>query len=89
MLDSEDDYDDAGRAEDVQLTQEDIRYWSDFNRVYYVPRTVQKIPDPAEWENISGDWNQSHIAFSRYDEVGSLVSSVSSPQAQFQNRIRP
>ncbi|KAG6907553.1 hypothetical protein DXG01_008539 [Tephrocybe rancida] len=39
-------------TEDSEHSQENIRYWSDFNRVYYVPRTVQKIPDPAEWENV-------------------------------------
>lgn len=48
---------------------EEIRYWSDFNRVYYVPRTVQKIPDVADWENTEGDWNLGQETFERYNEA--------------------
>lgn len=48
---------------------EDIRYWSDFNRVYYVPRTVQKIPDAPDWESTDIDWNTGQDLFSHYNEV--------------------
>lgn len=47
----------------------DVRYWSDFNRLYYVPRTVQKIPDIPEWADAEGNWTAGHETFTRYDEV--------------------
>jgi hypothetical protein len=59
---------DAGDASSaVQL--EDIRYWSDFNRLYYIPRTIQKVPDIPEWEDAEGNWTAGHEMFTRYDEV--------------------
>lgn len=47
----------------------DIRYWSDYNRVYYIPRTIQKLPDPAEWESANYDWLQGQESFTKYDQV--------------------
>jgi hypothetical protein len=51
------------------LRASDIRYWSDFNRVYYVPRSIHKIPDQADWEAGDGDWQGGKEAFLRYDTV--------------------
>jgi hypothetical protein len=59
------DVDDAPAA--VQLA--DVRYWSDFNRLYYLPRTIQKIPDISDWEDAEGNWAAGHETFARYDEV--------------------
>lgn len=54
-----------------QLTQDagDIRYWSDFDRVYYLPRSLQKLPDPPEWESTDRGWILGHELFTRYNEV--------------------
>jgi hypothetical protein len=71
-LDESDDHTGERAPDDPKTAQtgtEDVRYWSDFNRVYYVPRTVQKIMDAAEWENPDGDWNAGQELFSRYNEV--------------------
>ncbi|GLB42453.1 putative tubulin domain containing protein [Lyophyllum shimeji] len=38
-----------------------------------MPRTVQPLPDPAEWENPEGDWNLGQSLFSRYDEDRGLM----------------
>ncbi|KAJ7119836.1 mtDNA inheritance protein Dml1 [Mycena epipterygia] len=51
----------------------DFRYWSDFNRLYYVPRTVQKIPDIPEWADAEGNWAAGHETFTRYDEDTGLM----------------
>ncbi|KAJ6565727.1 Misato segment II tubulin-like domain-containing protein [Mycena sp. CBHHK59/15] len=64
---------DSSDADAAALQQEDVRYWSDFNRVYYVPRTVQKIPDVAEWEDVEGNWAAGHQTFERYDEDTGLM----------------
>ena len=47
----------------------EIRYWSDFDRVYYLPRSLQKLPDPPEWKSTDLGWNQGHEMFTRYNEV--------------------
>ena len=47
----------------------DIRYWSDFDRVYYLPRSLQKLPDPPEWKSTDLGWNEGHEMFARYNEV--------------------
>ncbi|KAJ7205182.1 mtDNA inheritance protein Dml1 [Mycena pura] len=52
---------------------EDIFFWSDFNRLYYLPRTVQKIPDKSEWEDVEGNWAVGHETFARYDEDTGLM----------------
>lgn len=51
----------------------EIRYWSDYNRVYYTPRTIQKLPDPAEWELGNYDWLQGQESFTKYDEVSRIL----------------
>ncbi|KAJ7626585.1 Misato segment II tubulin-like domain-containing protein [Mycena polygramma] len=52
---------------------DDIRYWSDFNRLYYVPRTIQKIPDIPDWEDAEGNWAGGLETFTRYDEETGLM----------------
>ncbi|KAI0049602.1 tubulin nucleotide-binding domain-like protein [Auriscalpium vulgare] len=64
----------AGKVPAVpSLQSSDVRYWSDFNRVYYLPRSVHKLPDPADWENAEGDWNSGREAFQRYEVDDALL----------------
>lgn len=51
----------------------DIRYWSDFNRVYYLPRSLQKLPDPSEWELTDPGWIQGQEMFTRHNEDAELM----------------
>ncbi|KAG6825236.1 hypothetical protein H0H92_004326 [Tricholoma furcatifolium] len=74
-LDASDDYDDSCQSES---SRENVRYWSDFNRVFYTPRSIQKVADPAEWENIEGDWNHGKTVFSEYDEGLQVMNDTSS-----------
>lgn len=53
----------------------DIRYWSDFGRVYYLPRSLQKLPDPPEWKSTDIGWNQGHEMFARHNEVDMIVGA--------------
>jgi hypothetical protein len=57
------------QTEDNRERDPEIRYWSDFNRVYYLPRTIQKLPDTADWENTEGDWSVGRESFARFNEV--------------------
>lgn len=51
----------------------DIRYWSDFGRLYYLPRSLQQVPDPPEWESTDPGWIQGHETFMRHNEVNMIV----------------
>jgi hypothetical protein len=53
---------------------QDIRYWSDFSRVFYSPRSIQPVPDPVYGELECGDWGGGPGLFSRYNEVNSITS---------------
>lgn len=51
------------------LVASDVRYWSDYNRVHYLPRSIHKLPDLADWETAGGDWQGGKDTFLRYDSV--------------------
>lgn len=57
-----------------QASDSEIKHWSDFNRVYYIPRTIQRLPDSAE--SVNGDWNSGKELFTRYNEVCRLSSDL-------------
>ncbi|KAF5368284.1 hypothetical protein D9757_010517 [Collybiopsis confluens] len=50
-----------------------IRYWSDFNRVFYTPRTIQMVPDVSGWRNSEGDWSLGHETFERFNDETQLM----------------
>ncbi|KIM89767.1 hypothetical protein PILCRDRAFT_767219 [Piloderma croceum F 1598] len=53
----------------------EVRYWSDFNRLYYAPKTVQRLPDIADWENAEGNWQEGRDTFKRFDEETTLMEN--------------
>ena len=57
------------------LVASDVRFWSDYNRVYYIPRSIHKLPNLADWETAEGDWRGGKETFLRYDSVSSLPES--------------
>ena len=64
---------DNGDIDDV-----DSRFWSDYNRVYYHPRSLQQVPDLPDWESNKVDWNHRKSSFKQFDTV-SLVSYLEYP----------
>ncbi|KAH0837910.1 hypothetical protein J3R83DRAFT_6141 [Lanmaoa asiatica] len=48
-----------------------IRYWSDFSRVFFDPKSIQAVPDVPEL--VEGDWNASRESFLRYDNNAELM----------------
>lgn len=76
MDDAENGDIESRQTSDVVQGGDGIRYWSDFNRAYYAPRTVQKLPDPADWETTDGNWKSGQDAFSRFNEVTIRPDSV-------------
>ncbi|KAI0292754.1 tubulin domain-containing protein [Russula brevipes] len=55
------------------LRASEVRYWSDYNRVYYLPRSIHKLPDLADWEITGGDWQGGKETFLRYDSENALM----------------
>jgi len=56
------------------LRASDVRYWSDYSRVHYLPRSLHKLPDLADWEAADGgDWQGGRETFSRYDSENALM----------------
>lgn len=46
-----------------------IRFWSDYNRVFFHPRTIQRLPDLPNPEAAQGDWEMGREEFGRLEEV--------------------
>ena len=57
-----------GREDRVADLTHSVRFWSDYSRVYYHPRGLHRVPDPAEWERGVG-WAQGVEKFALYDAV--------------------
>lgn len=57
--------------EDIQVSEAGVRYWSDYSRVFFHRRTIQRLPDVPEWEDVEGDWVNGAETFEKYDEVSS------------------
>jgi len=55
-----------------------VRYWSDYNRVNYHPRSIQKLPDLPDWDLGMGDWTAGKEAFDKYSNQvkGSLEGVI-------------
>ncbi|KAF8475418.1 hypothetical protein JB92DRAFT_3134589 [Gautieria morchelliformis] len=65
----EDDLDvemDRGEHDSVPDLTSSIRFWSDYSCMFYHPRGLHRIPDPAEWECEAG-WPQGVERFHTYD----------------------
>ncbi|KAF8957165.1 mtDNA inheritance protein Dml1 [Flammula alnicola] len=54
----------------------DVRYWSDFSRVYYLPRSLQKLPEPPDWEETGLDWSQGQELFRRFNEESEVMDGA-------------
>jgi hypothetical protein len=50
-----------------------VRYWSDYNRVDYHPRSIQKLPDLPDWDLGMGDWAAGKETF---DKCNNQVNSL-------------
>ncbi|KAF8579601.1 hypothetical protein K439DRAFT_1663176 [Ramaria rubella] len=60
------DVENFGKELPVHDLTHSVRFWSDFSRVFYHPRSLHRVPDPAEWEREIG-WAQGVERFKLYD----------------------
>ncbi|KAI0300473.1 Misato segment II tubulin-like domain-containing protein [Multifurca ochricompacta] len=80
QLDEEVDQDTTGTTTDPKksfiippLQSSDVQYWSDYNRVYYLPRSIHKLPDLADWGTADGDWQSGKETFLRYNVDSAIM----------------
>lgn len=59
--------------EHANVDESRIRYWSDYSRVFFHHRSMHRLPDVPEWEDVEGDWKKSSETFEKYDEVSQLT----------------
>lgn len=66
----------SNMEEGDELAHQDpnIRYWSDYSRVYLDQKSIQAIPNALE--NIETEWSTGQELFRRYNEVLALFSHV-------------
>ncbi|KAI0789218.1 Misato segment II tubulin-like domain-containing protein [Abortiporus biennis] len=62
------DVDIENQEEDEDMTGGQVRFWSDYTRVFFHPRTCQRLPDLVDYESAEGDWILGRDTFTRYDE---------------------
>lgn len=51
-----------------------VRYWSDYSRVFFDPKSIQPVPDAPGI--VEGDWMTNQELFRRYDEACVLTRSL-------------
>lgn len=71
---------DAG-LEPPQLTTESVRYWSDFNRVFYHPRSIVQLNEY--------DLNSSIAPFERWDSGEELFANLDKEHDLMDRDLRP
>ncbi|ESK86503.1 protein dml1 [Moniliophthora roreri MCA 2997] len=64
----------SGIGESASITQ-DVKFWSDFNRVYYHPRSIQMLPDISDWQGAEGDWIHGLNSFTHFAEETDVMET--------------
>ncbi|KIY67404.1 tubulin nucleotide-binding domain-like protein [Cylindrobasidium torrendii FP15055 ss-10] len=72
-LDEEEEDEEDGKEDQCDRYPESVRYWSDFSRVYYHPRSFQRMPDIYDFDAAGGEWQSGGRIFKGYDEDVSLM----------------
>ena len=61
-----------------------VRYWSDYAKLYLLPRSLHQLPDHPTRETAQSSWTTSQNEFNSFNEVSVLVRilpDVSSTEA--------
>jgi len=56
---------DSSQPDPFVVDESTIRYWSDYNRVDYHPRSIQRLPDLPDWDLGVGDWATGKETFDK------------------------
>ena len=65
---------DSNAMDHDQFHETKVRYWSDYSRVFFDPKSIQPVPDALGI--VEGDWMTNHELFRRYDGVCVLSHSL-------------
>ena len=75
---------DPTQPDPFAVDESTVRYWSDYNRVDYHPRSIQKLPDLPDWDLGTEDWVTGKETFEQCNNQvncslgGVIVTSYSS-----------
>ncbi|KAI8972555.1 tubulin domain-containing protein [Trametes punicea] len=67
--------DHAGDEKSLACGPANVRFWSDYSRVYYHPRSAQRLPDLADWEHAEGQWHAGREAFANYEHEHEIMDN--------------
>jgi len=67
---------DPSQPDPFAVDESTIRYWSDYNRVDYHPRSIQKLPDLLDWDLGLGDWVAGKETFDKQNNQVSHSTDV-------------
>ena len=56
---------DPTQPDPFAVDESTVRYWSDYNRVDYHPRSIQKLPDLPDWDLGMEDWATGKETFDK------------------------
>lgn len=70
--------DEESIASNVDQGPGEVRYWSDYSRVYFLPRSLQMIPE------VDSNWPEEQEMFSHFNEARYDAFSSVSPIYNFQ-----
>jgi len=59
------------QADPTAVDERTIRYWSDYSRIDYHPRSIQKLPDLSDWDLGMGDWAAGKEMFDEHNNQAS------------------
>ncbi|KZT69422.1 tubulin nucleotide-binding domain-like protein [Daedalea quercina L-15889] len=60
-----------------QAADPDVRFWSDYSRVFLHPRSSQRLPDTPDWESTEGNWLWSKETFERHNAGIQVMNDTS------------
>lgn len=75
---------DSTQPDPFAVEESTVRYWSDYNRVDYHPRSIQKLPDLPDWDLGMTDWVAGRETF---DGCNNQVSSSAVGVAVWPNKL--
>ena len=75
---------DSTQPDPFAVEESTVRYWSDYNRVDYHPRSIQKLPDLPDWDLGMRDWVAGRETF---DGCKNQVSRTTGGVAVSSNKL--
>lgn len=67
--------DQQNQSESQSMRLEEVRYWSDYSHVYYLPRSIQRVSRPASGAATADSWRHGQDQFRQFNEDNDLMDT--------------